>query len=157
MVRAITAAANSKFWRTSQSFTAWGRILYEPKYQKKIWTSRGVLRKNSRYPWANQRTGRTWDIRIIAMTRPTRNDRAIDATESLIVTYSPETIQSKYFPEVTIAQSNRYFSPILSAVITNLPRLIGLSVFGPNHLSKIFFASPLFSISRRVAFTNFTK
>jgi len=106
MVRAIAADANSKSCRTSQSFTAWGRILYEPKYQKKICTSSGVLRKNSRYPCANQRTGRMWLIRMIAMTRPTRNDRTIDTTESLIVTYSPETIQSKYFPEVTIAQSN---------------------------------------------------
>src|SRR3990172_12069656 len=107
MVRAITPAANSKSWATSQSFTARGRILYEPKYQKKIWTSRGVLRKNSRYPWANHRTGRTWDIPMISITRPTRNDRAIDTTENLIVTYSPETSHSKYFPEVTIAQSNR--------------------------------------------------
>src|SRR3989339_1328469 len=121
MVRAITAAANSKSWRTIQSFTAWGRILYEPKYQKKIWTSRGVLRKNSRYPWANHRTGRTWDIRIIAMTRPTRNDRAIDTTESLIVTYSPETIQSKYFPEVTIAQSKRQFIRSVYPMPTRAP------------------------------------
>src|SRR5512143_3242915 len=106
MVRAITAAANSKSWATSQSFAAWGRILYEPKYQKNICTCREGLRTSSRYPCANPRTGRTWDIRIIAMTRPTRNDRAFDTTESLIVTYSPETSQSKYFPLVTIAQSN---------------------------------------------------
>jgi len=51
--------------------------------------------------------GGIWLLRIIAITRPTRNDRAIDTTESFIVTYSPESIQSKCFPEVTIAQSNR--------------------------------------------------
>lgn len=51
--------------------------------------------------------GRIWLIRIIAMTRPTRNDRAIDTTESFIVTHGLETIQSKYFQEATIARSNR--------------------------------------------------
>jgi hypothetical protein len=48
-----------------------------------------------------------WLIRITAITRPTRNDRAIDTTESFIVTYSPESIRSKCFPEVTTAQSDR--------------------------------------------------
>jgi hypothetical protein len=48
-----------------------------------------------------------WFIRMIAMINPTRNDRAIDTTESFIATHSPETIRSKYFPEVTIALSNR--------------------------------------------------
>ena len=43
---------------------------------------------------------------MTAMTSPRRNERAIDTTESLIVTTTPETSQSKYFPEVTTAQSN---------------------------------------------------
>src|SRR5512135_1422795 len=53
--------------------------------------------------------GQLWLIRLIAMIRPTRNDRAIDTTGSFIVTHSPERIQSRFFPEVKIALSFRYF------------------------------------------------
>jgi len=56
--------------------------------------------------------------------------------------------------EQTIRVKNdRYFR---SAVILNLPRSMGWSDFGLNHLSQIFLASPFFSISRSVSLTNFS-
>jgi len=51
----------------------------------------------------------------------------------------------------------RFLLSYLSAVILKLPLFNGVGELGPNHLSKIFFASPLFSISRRVLFTKSTK
>jgi len=47
---------------------------------------------------------------MTAMISPRRKARTIDTTESWIVTLVPDTSQSKYFPESTIAQSNLYFS-----------------------------------------------
>src|SRR6056297_2362333 len=46
-VREMTPAANSKSRAYSHLLTSSGRIASEPKYQKKIWTSSGVFRKNS--------------------------------------------------------------------------------------------------------------
>jgi hypothetical protein len=110
MVRAITAAANSKLVFVSQSLSTWGRILKEPKYQKKICTRRGVLRKNSRYPWANHLTGRTLLILITAMIRPRRKERTIETTDNWMVVMSPSRSHPKYFPDVTTAQSNWYLN-----------------------------------------------
>jgi len=44
-------------------------------------------------------------MRVTAINSPSKNDRAIDTTDSSIVTLIPDTIHSKYCPEVTIAQS----------------------------------------------------
>jgi hypothetical protein len=45
-------------------------------------------------------------MRMTAMSNPRIKERAIDTTDSCSVILTPETIHSKYCPEVMIAQSN---------------------------------------------------
>src|SRR5258708_8472977 len=105
----MAAAANSKLCAFNQSLTAAGNSLYDPKYQKNTCTKSGVLRKNSTYAPAPARTTRTGDSRKIATSTPSRNAATIATAESCTVTFSPDSSQSKYFPDVTTAQSTLQF------------------------------------------------
>ncbi len=87
-------------------FTASGSTASEPKYQKNICTSSGVLRKNSVKPALNQTSGRTLVIRNTAMMVPSSRASRMDTAEIFKVVMRPWMIHSPYSPERTSFQSN---------------------------------------------------
>ena len=99
-------------------------------------------------------TGRDWSMSYPLDNPKQRPPRPLFANlvlRNVYITLRPLIILLKtlapYFVSVTL----------LPSVILNLPLFNGAADFGPNHLSKILLASPVFSISRSVLLTKSAK